>query len=57
MKKRDIFIEKPMWLAIDAKGNVQATWYKGCVQPWRKWCEAVKHFGWRTRHASVVFKL
>jgi hypothetical protein len=46
---------RPMWLALDSKGRIQATWYRGCVQPWRKWRKVVKSLGWRHIQVKVVF--
>ena len=32
--------QKPIWLAIDKYGRIHATWYRGCVQPFKKWRKA-----------------
>lgn len=29
-----------IWVALDEQDRIKATWYRGCVQPHRKWRKA-----------------
>lgn len=46
-----------VWLALDDKDRIQGMWWRGCVQPFRKWKSAVEHFGWRAKHASLEVRV
>lgn len=46
---------RPMWVALDSKGRMQATWYRNCVQPWHKWRDVVLSMGWRPLKVTIVF--
>lgn len=47
---------KPMWVAVNSRGVVHATWYRGCVQPFRGWRKAIKSLGYTAIRASVTFR-
>jgi hypothetical protein len=34
-----------IWVAIDERGGVWATWFSGCSQPFRQWRENVLSWG------------
>lgn len=44
---------KTMWLAVDDRGRTQATWYRGCAQPFVKWRKVVKSMGWEPVRCAV----
>ncbi len=46
---------QPIWIALDKKNRVKATWYHGCVQPWRQWRRAICGLGYRPVLASVTY--
>lgn len=50
-----MMIDKPMWIALDQRGHIQATWYRGCVQPFTKWRKAVKGLGWKPLFATILY--
>lgn len=42
-----------IWVAVDDKRNIQATWYRGCAQPFEKWRQAILHLGWHPKFCSL----
>lgn len=48
-------IDKPMWIALSNRGRIQATWYRGCAQPFAKWRKAVISLGWKPLCAYITY--
>lgn len=48
--------EQTMWVAVDARGRVQATWYRGCTQPFWQWREVVFGLGWAPIPARIKWR-
>lgn len=46
---------RPMHVALDSKNRVQATWYRGCVQPYPVWLKAIRGLGYRQVKVQVTF--
>jgi hypothetical protein len=44
-----------MWIALDKRNRIAATWYRGCVQPFHKWRSAVRSLGYHPHKVTVVF--
>jgi len=47
--------QRPMWVALDKRGRMRATWYRECVQPFRDWKKAVTSLGYTPVRVTVVF--
>lgn len=43
-----------MWVAVDKRRRIQATWYKGCVQPFAVWRKTCRSLDWTTFCTQVV---
>lgn len=46
---------RPMHVALDKKGRVQATWYHGCASTYPVWKKAIKNLGYRAVKVEVAF--
>lgn len=46
---------RPMWLALNAKNQTRAMWFRGCAQEFNSWRRAIKRLGYHPVKVTVVF--
>lgn len=47
--------KETMWVALNDRGKIRATWYRGCVQPFQRWRRAVRSLGYYPVRGQIAF--